>query len=127
MKKINLITAIFSAFALMSFVTPDSGKYSLITMGTYSVCAGNNSNSGSVKLGLTINADFTFHYFDNSNPEKSVDVRGNWQLKNNTIFLDNYSSDFPLERKWTVNGNKKCITSRKGLRFTRLCNVAECK
>lgn len=72
---------------------------------------------------LSLNADKTFHYVNNSVPGKAIDVTGTWEQKGTSIILKNYSSAFPINDKWKLDGDK-CLKSRKGLEFTRLCNLS---
>jgi len=120
----KLIIAALAVFMLMSFSR--SKTLNMLT-GTYSTCGCENPIDGEKKFGLTLNADNTFHYFDYTNPIEKIDVNGNWILSKNIISLKNYSSAFKIEQQWKVEKNGKCIKSRMGLKFTRICNVEACK
>ena len=91
--------------------------------GIYSVC---NSES-SPKFEVTLNKDFTFHYFNSYDPAKIIDVKGTWTFDNNQILLRDYLSENKIHDKWHVDKTEKCIKSRLGLEWTRLCNVSEIK
>jgi hypothetical protein len=93
--------------------------------GTYGVCS--YQSSGKSILSLILNQDQTFHYIDNTNPSKPIDVTGNYELNNNQIVLQNDKTTYQFHTKWKIDGNTKCIKARKGLTFYRLCNVDECK
>lgn len=115
------------ALTIMSFkINPNSKKLNFKT-GIYGVCTCDISNENSIKVELTINENNTFQYFDNSNPAKKIDIKGNWTITDNTIFLKDYKSDFPIHNKWEIDENEKCLKSRKWLNFTRLCHIKSCK
>lgn len=125
MKKIilPLLTAVLF-FSLAGFKLKD--KPTLLT-GTYGICGCETADANHLKIQLTLNDDHTFHYFDNSDPDKKIDLKGNWSLNNNTVSLKDYQAGFTIHDKWFIDKNGKCIKSRVGLNFERLCNVSECK
>lgn len=106
----------------MSF--KDKNPLEKVMTGAYGVC--NCDTESGAKVELTINEDFTFHYYDNYNPSKIIDIKGNWALNENTLLLKDYKSDFSIHNKWTLDKNEKCLKSRKGLEWTRLCHVKSC-
>lgn len=114
-------------FALVSFTTISSKKNATVLTGKYGTCGCDENGESSQKIELIINQDFTFHYFDNSNSAKKIDLNGNWTFVNNAIVLKNYKSDFSICDKWRVDKNGKCLESRSGLAFTRLCHIDSCK
>jgi hypothetical protein len=122
MKRTNLFLAILVIVTTMSFKGKPSEKK--VKTGVYGVC--NCGTESSAKIELTINDDLTFHYFDNYNPAKVIDIKGNWILDGNTILLKDYKSDFSIHNKWQIDNNEKCLRSRKGLEFTRLCHIKSC-
>jgi hypothetical protein len=77
------------------------------------------------KVELTLNDDFTFHYFDNYDPKKVIDIMGKWSVKNNKVKLTNYLKDFKIHENWVIEKSDdcNCLTSRKGLEILRLCNI----
>src|SRR5688572_27693992 len=120
MKKTLTLLGVLVALTMSSFKEdPPSKKLNLKT-GTYGVCTCETSSENTAKVELTINDDNTFQYFDNSNPSKKIDIKGNWTITNNTIELKDYSSAVSIHNKWTIDENEKCLKSRKGLNFTRL-------
>jgi hypothetical protein len=120
MKMKNLFVAMLVIFITMSIEAKGPSEKKPIT-GVYGVC-GSGAESAA-KIELTINDDFTFHYFDNCNPLKILDIKGNWALENKTIVLKDYTSDFSIHNKWKIDNNEKCLKSRKGLEYTRLCHL----
>ncbi len=124
MKRTLAILVVLSVFTLQSFKSGHPTKKLNLKTGTYGVCTCAES---STKVELIINDDHTFHYFDNSDPSKIIDVKGNWIINDNTISLKDYKSDFAIHNKWTIDDNEKCLKSRKGLNFTRLCHLKACK
>ncbi len=125
MEKAKLILLIMTTFICMSFIG-SKPSCKLPVMGTYSTCSCDKTIENLLKFGLTLNENFTFNYFDNTNSEKKVNVKGTWSLEKNTILLKDYPSNTSLDNKWTIDKSGKCIKSKKGLSFTRLCNVKEC-
>ena len=79
-----------------------------------------------VKMQLNFKEDNTFTYFDNFNPKRVVDVSGKWEMKGNAIVLSDYSSDYKMPDKWVLNTEGKCIKTRLGLAWYRLCSLKEC-
>jgi hypothetical protein len=126
MKRKTILLPALAILALVCFISLKPSAKLKVKSGTYGACGCDNSGVNSSKMELTINEDFTFHLFDNTDPGKKIDVKGNWEVKDNVIMLKDYNSDFSIEDKWTIDKNEKCIKSRKGLAFTRLCNLKEC-
>lgn len=122
MKQTKLFLAILVVIAMMSF--SDKNPAEKVKKGAYGTCG--CTETSSTKVELIINEDFTFHYFDNYNSSKVIDVKGNWSLDGNTIVLKDYKSEFSINYKWEIEKNEKCLKSRKGLTFTRLCHVKSC-
>ena len=126
MKTFTFILVALIAFSSGSF-TIRSAKKRNFSAGVYGVCACTGTNAHPVQVELTLNNDNTFHYINNSDRSNTIDVKGNWELSNNTITLKNYTSPVAINDSWKVDKNEKCLKSRKGMLFTRLCNVKECK
>ncbi|MGL5888967.1 MAG: hypothetical protein ACRC3B_03740 [Bacteroidia bacterium] len=124
-KKIAVLTFIIS-LALMSFTGSEPAEKAAFKTGTYSTCSCDDYSEKSLKFGLTLNNDSTFHYFDYSNSANKIDIRGNWVLSKNKILLKDYPANSSLESKWVIDNNGKCLKSNSGLSFTRICNVSQC-
>ncbi len=122
MKQAKLFLTILVVLATMSF--GDKNPAEKVKKGTYGACGCGETSS--TKMELILNEDFTFHYFDNYNPSKIIDVKGNWSLNENTIILKDYKSDIVINNKWEMDANEKCLKSRKGLAFTRICHLKSC-
>ncbi|MGL4597342.1 MAG: hypothetical protein ACRCYO_07440 [Bacteroidia bacterium] len=123
--KITILT-LFIALAFMSFTSRKPSEKSAFTTGTFSTCSCDSSSINSLTFGLTLNDDNTFHYFNYSNPSNKIDVKGNWFLKKNTVLLKDYPTNASLENKWVIDKSGKCLKSKTGLSFTRLCNTKAC-
>lgn len=121
MKSSKVIFPVFVSLLMLSFVSNPSKKAEF-KLGTYGVCNCDNGTSAP-NFGITFNEDKTFHYFDNAN---KIDVKGNWEVNNNSILLTDYSPNSSLDNKWNVTKTGKSIKSKKGLAFTRLSNLKEC-
>lgn len=124
MKTFKLLIGILVLAALFSFKTKQKLDIKAVA-GTYGVCS--YQSEGKSLLSLILKEDQTFHYIDKTNPNKPIDVTGNYELNNNQIVLKNYKTTYKFHTKWKIDGNTKCIKARKGLTFYRLCNVEECK
>jgi|TARA_B110000902_G_scaffold263358_1_gene342244 hypothetical protein len=96
---------------LFSFSGPTESNF----IGTYGV-----SENDPAKIELTLNIDKTFTYQDLSNWSKQINIRGNWEVKNNTIFLKNAESAFPFHHKWKIMQKGTVAKSRKGMSFYTL-------
>ena len=124
MKTFKILISILVLSIIFSFKTKQKLDIKLVA-GTYGVCS--YQSSGKAVLSLALNQDKTFHFIDNTNTNKPIDVMGNYEVINNQIVLQNYKTTYKFHTKWKIDGDTKCIKARKGLTFYRLCNVAECK
>jgi hypothetical protein len=84
-------------------------------VGTYGV-----SENDPARIELRLNKDKTFTYKDLSNSDKQIDVKGNWEAKNNEILLKNYDSEFSFHTKWKISEEGMVAKSRKGMTFYTL-------
>jgi len=117
MKKQALSLLVLLALTVAaSGVTPPVDRATNVA-GTYGVY----NQSANPVIQLVLNADGTFHLLDRTDPSKPVDASGTWTMKNNTVRLAGYTSEFPINDKWRTSGNAACISSRRGLEWTRLC------
>jgi hypothetical protein len=124
MKTFKILIGILVLATIFSFKTKQKLNIKAVA-GTYGVCS--YQISGKTILSLSLNQDKTFHYIDNTNTKKPIDVTGNYKVINNQIVLKNYKTTYKFHTKWKIDDNNKCIKARKGLTFYRLCNLAECK
>lgn len=123
MKKQHLILVALATCVALSFTGYPPPKIDYWVAGVYSgSCAcGEPGESSSSKIELILNEDFSFRYFNNANPSKVTDVKGRWTLTENTILLTGYDANQSIPHKWKITGEDKCLKSRKGLEFLRLC------
>jgi hypothetical protein len=113
MKKIIQTTFITGVLlTLFSFTIKSEFNFA----GTYGVTANDPS-----AIELKLNEDKSFTFKDFSNPEKQIDVKGNWEIKNNQVHLKNYNSEFSFHTKWKILNDGTVAKSRKGLTFYTLC------
>jgi len=84
-------------------------------IGTYGV-----SENDPARIELTLNKDKTFTYKDLSNAAKQIDVKGNWEVKNNKILLKDYDSEFSFHTKWKISKDGMVAKSRKQMTFYTL-------
>lgn len=98
-----------------------------LNTGKYGVCTCDNGEENLKRFELIISEDNTFQYFDNTNSNNIIDLKGSWIREKNTIYLKNFSSDIEIHSKWIIDDNEKCLKSRKGLNFMRLCHLGACK
>ncbi|MEZ4775604.1 MAG: hypothetical protein R3D00_20630 [Bacteroidia bacterium] len=111
-------------FILVSgFTLNPAPAHEELPIGTYGVGVCDGIAVENIQVQLTLNEDFTFHYINNSNPSKRINVSGTWTLKGKTIRLKDYSSATAIPAEWMIAANYPCLKSRKGMEFTRLCQV----
>ncbi|MBK0403754.1 hypothetical protein I5M27_12205 [Adhaeribacter sp. BT258] len=110
------LAIILSVFLFSSFGFKDEPKPDFI--GTYGI-----SKNHPVKFELKINADKTFSYQDYSDPNKKIDARGTWELKDNKIMLQDQTATFPYRNKWKIEKEGKAVRTRKGMEFIRLAKL----
>lgn len=123
MRSLNLLAGTAIVLAIMSFgKAPASNE--LAVSGKYGVCA--YENNMPAYLELTLNENHTFHYTDKTNPEKPIDTKGKWVLNKNMIVLKDYQSLFPIHSSWKIDKGTKCLKSKRGMTFYRLCNLGAC-
>lgn len=120
MKSIKVLIAVVVLLSLFSFKNKQKLNVKIIT-GTYGVCNGNYT------LSLKLNADSTFQFTDNTNPNNKLLISGNWELNKNNIVLKNNSAETNFHYKWKFDFKYNCIKSRKGITIYRLCNDQKCK
>jgi len=118
MKKLTTLVLIAISITAWSFINV-SNQY---IAGTYGVC---NTNNTTVELKL--NPDNSFRYIDNSNPKKTINVKGKWTMKKNRISLHDYSSQFKFHDNWKIDKEGIVANSRRGLSFYRLVNKNNCE
>lgn len=119
MKLFVLLSAFVSILLLSSFSKPKDPAGSSSATGVYGV---GSPGTLPFTFELSLNADHTFHYVNTSVPGKSIDVTGTWEQHGDKIKLSHYSSKFPINDTWKMD-SYGCLKSRKGLEFTRLCNL----
>ncbi len=120
MKLLLLFASLVPVILLSSFNGHKPPATSVSAVGVYGVC----SEPLPFTFELSLNADKTFHYVNNSVPGKAIDTKGTWEQKGNTITLSHYTSEFPINKTWKMDG-EACLKSRKGLEFTRLCAISK--
>ena len=121
MKKIKLILTMAVVMTIMSFKTVKT-----LETGAYGICDCEENTVITTKHELIINDDFSFRYFNSSNSKKKIDIEGRWTREGNVVYLQDYESEHSIHNKWTIDKNEKCLKSRKGLSFVRLCNRKPC-
>jgi hypothetical protein len=121
-----LFSVMLLSIFLMSFTgRRDPNSVKATAAGIYGVCS---SETLPFKFELSLNADHTFHYVNTSVPGKAIDATGTWEQNGNTVTLSNYTSEFPINKTWKIDrNNDNCLKSRKGMEFTRLCNLQQCQ
>ena len=120
MKFYVFLSALISFVLFSSFSHRNYPAKSATAAGIYGVCS---AEKLPFTFEVSLNEDHTFHYVNNSVPGKAIDTKGIWEQKGNTITLSHYTSEFPINDKWKMD-SYHCLKSRKGLEFTRLCNIS---
>ncbi len=119
MKKLLLVLGL--ALGFNSFAKNPPAK--LIT-GTYGVCSFAGLDENAYKIEITLNDDHSFRYIDNT-ARKPINTKGTWEMKGNKVVLTEIEGRNGITKKWTIDD--KCLRSRKGLCWTRICHFNECK
>ncbi|MDP1803063.1 MAG: hypothetical protein Q8L81_17005 [Bacteroidota bacterium] len=91
-------------------------KYDFI--GTYGV-----PDNDPAQIKLTLLDDHTFIYQDFSNPQKKIDVKGNWELKGKLVVLKDHNSQYSFHNKWKFLKDGQVAKSRKGMTYYSLCRL----
>jgi hypothetical protein len=104
-----------SASALMSsiFINAES-EPAKIVFGTF-------GGDGITAPKIELNADYTFHYVDNTKASKPIDITGNWESYNNQIHLIDVNNKKVMD-DMEITREGKCLKARKGMAFYTLCN-----
>ncbi len=103
LRTIPIVILLFISFAFSHSAHEISGTY-----------------GGSPMVKLELLSDQTFHYTDISNPDKPVDVSGDWHLEKNKIILSGYTSAYAFHDTWKIGDNRTAVKSRMGMSFYRL-------
>jgi hypothetical protein len=122
MKSMKILLAAMVVLSTLSFTENPIVKD---VAGTYGICDCDGTTSS--KIELTISPDYTFHYVDNDNLAKKVDITGKWTLDGSTIRLKDFETPFAIHEKWNLDKNDKCLKSRRGMEWRRLCLIQPCK
>jgi hypothetical protein len=109
MKIFILFPILLLCFGFTSFKNPPAK----ISPGIYSL--NQNSSNESIEY-IEINDDFTFKYFN-----KNSQTKGTYSLESGNLILES-SEQLPISKTWKIDANEKCIKSRRGLAFIRICN-----
>lgn len=120
MKSITLISALLCLTASVSFRKPLSTAETV----SFGIC--DCTAKGNPDFRLTIHPDSTFTYFSNMDPRNVVNIKGTWSINRNSFVLSGYDSKKAIHSKWKLEKNGSCITSRKGMEFSRLCRIQPC-
>jgi hypothetical protein len=118
MKKNRLLFLSLAALTVFAFRDRPAVKTT-----TYGVCDCTKKAASDPNFELKINEDHTFRYLSTMDPQKPVDVTGTWQADGKKIVLKDYPSGRAIHDKWKLEDKHPCITSRKGMEFSRLCEV----
>jgi hypothetical protein len=125
----TLKNSIFSDLILltiMSFKAFEPKTQLQLKTGTYGTCG--CSDQSDMKVELTIEKDSTFNYYHHTGDvNKIIDVTGKWTREGNTIILKDFNSTSSVPAKWQIDENEKCLKTRNGMAWTRLCLTSECK
>lgn len=120
MKTRHYLTIVLLSLTMLSFENGNRKVSSEQVTGIYGDADGTDVN-----IQLTIKEDFSFRFIHNCNPNKPIDVRGAWILLNNTVILKDYKSDVSINKKWKIDNNSKCLKSRHGMEFIRICQASQ--
>lgn len=110
-----------AAVAVSATPLPDAE----VSTGTYGVCGADDAFN-SAHLALVLNGDGTFHYVNDLDREKHVDVRGHWKVRGRQVELQAETPNGMWRERYTLDRGNPCLRSRQGLLFSRLCLCASC-
>ncbi len=109
---------------LLSFTPPGSPKAHGLRTGTYGVCGCAPAGGNGPTISLALDEDGSFRYVNGTDPEAPIDVTGHWETVKEKVTL--WTASGEEFETWTVDKNTNCLRSRKGLLFTRLCQLEAC-
>ena len=121
-----MITAgpLVCSLLLLSFTPPGSESAPALRTGTYGVCGCESPTASGPDLSLALHDDGSFHYVNGTDPAEQIDVKGRWEIVKEKVTL--WTASGAVLETWSVDKNTKCLRSRKGLLFTRLCHLEAC-
>jgi hypothetical protein len=119
-------TYLFLSFMMISLGLSSTKPPIKLVTGTYGVCSFAGQDENSNKIEITLNDDHSFRYIYHTGG-KPIDAKGTWELKGNTVILTAVTKNSGITKKWKIDGSYACISSRKGLCWTRICHLNDCK
>lgn len=123
MKQIKTSLVIVALLLSMSFKSVESNEEISLVTGIYGVGTCCDTEISQSTVTLILNENQTFHYLNHADPERKINIKGSWSLKNKSILLDDHQSSYHFHDKWKINSDYNCISSRNGLNFYRLCRI----
>lgn len=115
--KNQILTLACCLLAMLTFSGYKPVEQLAVSYGTYGVCSAGQAEL----IALTINENNTFHYINNTDPAKKVDVSGKWERRGNAIVLVDYTAPTAIHSKWIIDKSDPCLRARLGMNWTRLC------
>ena len=115
MKRILSVALVALTFTLSSFISKSDNIPQFEKFGFY--VGGPTENP---PVSLKINADQTYHFYNNSNVKKPIKVTGTWVQDGNRILLQGNES-IKFHHIWKIDPDCTCLKSKKGMTFYRLC------
>lgn len=125
MKTPTVYAAFVLSLMLLSFTPPGTPSAPALRTGTYGVCGCESSTASGPDLSLALHDDGSFHYVNGTDPAERIDVTGRWEIVKEKVTL--WTASGEVFETWSVDKNTKCLRSRKGLLFTRLCHSEACR
>ncbi len=113
-KTLRSIAAAALVVVSLSFTHPENKGLNI----TYGV-----SESDPSRIELSLTEDFKFTYQDFSNPNRSIEVKGTYTLKNGKVVLMADQGDARFHDRWKLSHDRMKAKARKGLAFYTLCRV----
>lgn len=117
MKKNRILFIVLAVAGVFAFRGNRPAELVTTTYGTCS-CA---ERPGDPVFRLTVKEDHTFRYVSTMDPKKPIDVTGKWEADGRKILLKDVPAGLSIHDQWKLEHQFPCITSRKGLEFSRLC------
>ena len=115
MKTILFLSSVILFAALSIRATPKPEQ--LIVFGNY-------GGDGVTGPAIVLNADYTFHYVDNTSPSHKIDITGKWEIVDQHVHLIDVT-DKKVMTELDIVREGSCLKARKGMAFYTLCRNEE--
>lgn len=116
-------TILFTLCMAVCILSYASDKPKAPAGGSFGTCS---CNGGNRTIELNLNDDATFKYIDNSDPAHARTINGTWVMKSGKMLLTANDGNRSFHRRWKYTADGKCIKSRYGMNWMRICVLSPC-